>query len=125
MQDLITLVSLGVALAVYVPWLLVLLVVAVLPSLLGETRFAALGYSLLYSWTPERRQLDYLRYIGASDISAKELKLFGLSDFLVDRYDRLSQRVLRGQQGAGGAAEHRLLAARRRSARSGITRRTP
>src|SRR5918998_905788 len=90
LQDLITLVSLSVALAVYVPWLLVLLVVAVLPSLLGETHFASLGYSLLYSWTPERRQLDYLRYIGASDISAKELKLFGLSDFLVGRYGRLS-----------------------------------
>jgi ATP-binding cassette subfamily B protein len=90
-QDLITLVTLSVALAVYVPWLLVLLVVAVLPSLLGETHFASLGYSLLYSWTPERRQLDYLRYIAASDVSAKELKLFGLSDFLVGRYDRLSQ----------------------------------
>jgi ATP-binding cassette subfamily B protein len=76
---------------VYVPWLLVLLVIAVLPSLLGETHFASLGYSLLFSWTPERRQLDYLRYIGASDVSAKELKLFGLSDFLVGRYDRLSQ----------------------------------
>jgi ATP-binding cassette subfamily B protein len=91
LQDLITLVSLSVALAVYVPWLLVLLVIAVLPSLLGETHYASLGYSLLFSWTPERRQLDYLRYIGASDISAKELKLFGLSDFLVGRYDRLSR----------------------------------
>ncbi len=90
-QDAITLITLGGALAVYVPWLLVLLVVAVVPSLLGETHFASLGYSLLYSWTPERRQLDYLRYIGASDISAKELKLFGLSDFLVGRYDRLSR----------------------------------
>jgi ATP-binding cassette subfamily B protein len=90
-QDLITLVTLAVALAVYVPWLLVLLAVAVLPSLLGETHFASLGYSLLYSWTPERRQLDYLRFIAASDISAKELKLFGLSDFLVGRYDRLSR----------------------------------
>ena len=90
-QDAITLVTLGVALAAYVPWLLVLLVVAVIPSLLGETHFASLGYSLLFSWTPERRQLDYLRYIGASDVSAKELKLFGLSDFLVGRYDRLSQ----------------------------------
>src|SRR5919106_1976615 len=90
-QDVITLATLAAALAVYVPWLLLLLVVAVLPSLLGETHFASLGYSLLFSWTPERRTLDYLRYIGASDISAKELKLFGLSDFLVGRYDRLSQ----------------------------------
>src|SRR5688572_1286566 len=92
LQDLITLVTLAAALTVYVPWPLLLLVVAVLPSLLGETHFASLGYSLLYSWTPERRQLDYLRYIGASDISAKELKLFGLSDFLVGRYDRLSDQ---------------------------------
>jgi ATP-binding cassette, subfamily B, bacterial len=92
LQDLITLITLAAALTVYVPWLLLLLVVAVLPSLLGETHFASLGYSLLYSWTPERRQLDYLRYIGASDISAKELKLFGLSDFLVGRYDRLSDQ---------------------------------
>ncbi len=89
-QDLITLTSLAVALTLYVPWLLVLLGLAVLPSFLGETRFAALGYSLLYSWTAERRLLDYLRYVGASDVSAKEVKLFGLSDFLVGRYAALS-----------------------------------
>ncbi len=89
-QDLVTLVSLSLAIVVYLPWLLVLLGVAVLPSLLGETHFASLGYSLLFSWTPERRQLDYLRYIGASDVSAKEVKLFGLSDFLVGRYDKLA-----------------------------------
>ena len=91
LQDFITLVSLAIALALYVPWLLVLLVIAVVPSLLGETHFAALGYSLLFSWTPQRRQLDYLRFIGASDISAKELKLFGLSSFLVGRYDELAR----------------------------------
>src|SRR5678815_4846844 len=90
-QDLITLASITAAVAIYVPWLLLLLIVAVLPSFLGETHYASLGYSLVYSWTPQRRQLDYLRYIGASDVSAKELKLFGLSDFLVDRYDRLSR----------------------------------
>jgi ATP-binding cassette, subfamily B, bacterial len=89
-QDLITLVTLAGALVVYVPWLLLLLALAVLPSFLGETHFAALGYSLLFQWTPERRQLDYLRFVGASDGSAKEVKLFGLSDFLVDRYDRLA-----------------------------------
>ncbi len=90
-QDLITLVSLSVALLVYVPWLLLLLAISVIPSFLGESHFASLGYSLLYSWTPQRRLLDYLRYAGASDVTAKEVKLFNLSPFLVDRYDRLSQ----------------------------------
>ncbi len=89
-QDLVTLITLAVALTVYVPWLLGLLALAVLPSFLGETRFAALAYSLLFSWTEERRQLDYLRYVGASDISAKEIKLFGLARFLVGRYAELS-----------------------------------
>jgi ATP-binding cassette subfamily B protein len=89
-QDLITLASLAGVLLVQLPWLMLLLVVAVVPSFLGEAHFAALGYSLLFSWTPERRLLDYLRYMGASDESAKEVKLFGLSGFLVDRYAKLS-----------------------------------
>ena len=89
-QDLITLASLAATLVFYVPWLLLLLVVAVLPSFLGETHFAALGYSLLFRWTPERRQLDYLRYVAASDETAKEIKLFGLSHWLTDRYAKLS-----------------------------------
>ena len=61
-----------------------------LPAFLGEAHFASLGYSLLFQWTPERRLLDYLRYMGASDESAKEVKLFGLSDFLIGRYAKLS-----------------------------------
>ncbi|NIS02503.1 MAG: ABC transporter ATP-binding protein, partial [Gemmatimonadetes bacterium] len=68
----ITLATLTLALVVYVPWLLLLLALAVIPSFLGETHFASLEYSLLYQWTPERRMLDYLRYVGASDVTAKE-----------------------------------------------------
>jgi len=91
-QDLITLISLASVLLVQLPWLLLLLTVAVLPAFLGEAHFASLGYSLLFRWTPERRLLDYLRYMGASDESAKEVKLFGLSDFLVGRYATLSEK---------------------------------
>jgi ATP-binding cassette subfamily B protein len=89
-QDFVTLISLAGVLLVQLPWLLLLLLVAVMPSFIGETHFAALGYSLLFSWTPERRMLDYLRYAGASDETAKEVKLFSLSDFLVGRYAKLS-----------------------------------
>jgi ATP-binding cassette subfamily B protein len=64
----------------------------ILPSFLGETHFAALGYSLLYRWTPERRQLDYLRFVGASDKTAKEVQMFGLAPWLIDRYRVLADR---------------------------------
>jgi ATP-binding cassette subfamily B protein len=92
MQDGLTLLTLGGALIAYSPWLLLLLIVAVVPSFLGETHFASLGYSLLFRWTPERRQLDYLRFIGASDKSAKEVQMFGLAPWLTERYRALAQK---------------------------------
>ena len=55
------------------------------PAFLGETKFAMLAYSMLYRWTPERRELDYLRMLGASNQSAKEVKIFGLGDHLIER----------------------------------------
>jgi ATP-binding cassette subfamily B protein len=91
-QDLLTLVSLGAVLVLHNPWLLLLLAVAILPSFLGETHFASLSYSLLFRWTPERRELDYLRFVGASDRTAKEVQMFGLAGWLGDRYAALAQR---------------------------------
>ncbi len=91
-QDSVTLMSLAAALLVYSPWLLLLLTLAVLPSFLSETHFASLEYSLLYRWTPERRQLDYLRFLGASDRTAKEVQMFGLAPWLVRRYRALATR---------------------------------
>lgn len=94
-QSLITLVSLSAALLLYSPWLFLLLLLGVLPAFLGETHFASLQYSLLYSWTPERRRLDYYRYIGASNETARELKTFGLSEWVTERYRKLADRYYR------------------------------
>ncbi|HEX8692974.1 MAG TPA: ABC transporter ATP-binding protein [Longimicrobium sp.] len=91
-QDLLTLLSLGTALVAYSPWLGLLLVAAVLPSFLGETHYAGLEYSLLYRYTPQRRQLGYLRMVGASTETAKEVQMFGLARWLTDRYRVLAER---------------------------------
>lgn len=91
-QDIITVLFLGGGLVVFNPWLILILIVAVIPSFLGESYFNQRTYSLTQSWTPERRELDYLRYIGASDETAKEVKMFDLADFLADRFKRISDR---------------------------------
>lgn len=91
-QDLLTLAGLGAALLVYSPWLLAILAVSVLPSFIGDTHFASLEYSLVFRYTPERRKLDYLRYIGASDRTAKEVQMFGLSPWIIERFRTLSDR---------------------------------
>lgn len=91
-QESITLVTIGGVLIAYSPWIAILLVVAVLPRFIGETHFAALGYSLLFQWTPQRRQLDYFRLVGASDKTAKEVQMFGLAPWLIERYSRLADK---------------------------------
>ncbi len=91
-QQIITLLSLSAAVVSFSPWFLVLLIVAVIPAFLGETRFAMLAYSILYRWTPERRELDYLRMLGASNQSAKEVKIFGLGRHLAERSRSLFER---------------------------------
>ena len=92
-QQTIVAVSLAAGILWFSPWLLVLLVVAVVPAFLGESHFAFEGYSLNIRQTPLRRQLDYLRTLGASKESAKELKLFDLSGFLTGEYLQLSNEL--------------------------------
>jgi len=91
LQDLITIVFLAVGLVAFEPWLILILLVAVLPSFLSEAYFSRSSYSLVRSWTPQRRELDYLRYIGASVETAKEIKVFGLDDFLTNRFGKISK----------------------------------
>ena len=92
-QQVITAASFSVAILVYSPWLLLLLVIGVLPAFLGESHFAFLGYAKNFRQTPIKRELDYLRVLGGSREAAKELKLFGLRKFLVDRFTRLSNQI--------------------------------
>ena len=111
-QDALTLLTLTGTLLAFSPLLFALLVIAVLPSFLGETHFAALGYSLLYQWTPERRKLDYYRFVAATDATAKEVKLFGLSGWLIEQYRDLSNRFYEA---------NRRLAIRRNLASTGLS----
>ena len=103
-QDLVTVASFAMGLLFYEPWLILLLVVALLPAFLGEAHFNFLGYKLDFERTPHRRELDYIRHTASSSESAKELKIFGLYGFLADRYLRLAQ---------GLYSAHRELALRR------------
>jgi len=91
-QQFLTLLSMLSAVVLVYPWLLLLLMVATVPVFLGETRFALLNYSMLYRYTPERRELDYLRYLGASSESAKEIKIFGLGNYLAERSKALFEK---------------------------------
>ncbi|MBI4164655.1 MAG: ABC transporter ATP-binding protein [Acidobacteria bacterium] len=92
-QQAVTAFALAAGVVFFSPWLLVILVAFVVPAFLGDSHFAFQGYALNFQQTPVRRQLDYLRVLGASKEAAKELKLFGLSAFLTGRFSELSEEI--------------------------------
>ncbi|HXM20782.1 MAG TPA: ABC transporter ATP-binding protein [Terriglobales bacterium] len=92
-QQAITAVSMSISIMLFSPWLMLLLIAGVVPAFLGESHFAFLGYAKNFRQTPIRRQLDYLRVLGGSKEAAKELKLFGLNEFLCERFTRLSDEI--------------------------------
>jgi ATP-binding cassette subfamily B protein len=93
-QDLLSLISLSAGLIIFSPWLMLLLAAAVVPAFLGETHFTAMTYSVYFKYTAQRRELDYLRWLGASAESAKEVKIFGLGNYLAERFRSVSNRVM-------------------------------
>src|SRR5579863_2745455 len=92
-QQIATVVSLSISIMLFSPWLMLLLIAGVVPAFLGESHFAFLGYAKNFRQTPIRRQMDYLRILGGSKEAAKEMKLFGLRDFLRERFSRLSDEI--------------------------------
>jgi ATP-binding cassette subfamily B protein len=91
-QDFISMAFLITGLIAFNPWLILLLLIAIIPAFLGESYFNSQNYALTRSQTPERRELDYVRYLGASDETAKEVKIFGLADFVINRFKTLSDK---------------------------------
>lgn len=92
-QDIVTVASFAAGMIVYAPWLIAFLLLALIPAFLGEAHFNAQSYSLDFRRTPERRELDYVRQTAASAETAKEVKIFRLNQFLIDRYRQLSAEL--------------------------------
>ena len=60
-QQVVLTVIWSIVLILHSPYLIFLLIAGVLPSFLGETHFAFLGYAKNFRQTPAKRQMDYLR----------------------------------------------------------------
>jgi ATP-binding cassette subfamily B protein len=92
-QQIITTLSFSIALVLASPWLVLLLAMGVLPSFIGETHYAFLGYAKNFRQTPAKRQMDYLRQVAGSREGAKEVKLFGLNKFFTKRFQALADQI--------------------------------
>ena len=88
-QQVITLASLIVLLVRFSPWLAVIVFVAAIPSFLSQSQHAERAFRAVSRRAPAARLLSYLETLLTGNESVKEIKLFGLGEPLLKRYQEL------------------------------------
>ena len=92
LQQVITLVSLVVLLLRFSPWLAVIVFVSAIPSFLSQSQYAERAFRAVTHRAPEARLLNYLETLLTGNDTVKEIKLFGLGETLLQRYQALFTR---------------------------------
>jgi hypothetical protein len=123
-QNGISLVSYGVLLVKFSPWAVAVLLLAGLPAFIAEAKFSGDAFRLFRWRSPETRMQLYLETVLAREDYAKEVKLYGLGERLLQRYRASSTAVSRGPQ-ADDPARHLGLRPRPARHRWRCTARTP
>ena len=88
-RNVITLVSFAALLLAFSPWLTLLLFGTTVPAFLAQMQFSNLSFKLLSWRAPETRRMNYFEHLLTVDNPAKEVKLFGLGETLLKRYNDL------------------------------------
>jgi len=88
-QQVITIISLVVLLVSFSPWLAVIVFVSAIPSFLSQSQYAERAFRAVSRRAPEARLLNYLEMLLTGNDTVKEIKLFGLGEPLLKRYQTL------------------------------------
>jgi ATP-binding cassette subfamily B protein len=98
-QTAIAFVSMVALLIALSPLLALVALIAPVPAFIADTRYGWRGYSFARWASPLRRRMDYLTTLVTTDTYAKEVKLFGLGPYFIDRFRRLSRTYQDRQRG--------------------------
>jgi hypothetical protein len=92
-QNAISLVTYAALLISFSPLAVGILAIAALPTFIAETRYSGEAFRLFRWRTPEARQQMYLETVIAREDFAKEVKLFGLGQILLNRYQDIFHKL--------------------------------
>ncbi|GAC1642354.1 MAG: ABC transporter ATP-binding protein [Ktedonobacteraceae bacterium] len=84
-RTLITLLSMLFLLFQLSWWLAIVALIIPIPSFIASSRYGWIGYQRMRRQSPERRQMQYFTRIMTVDDYNKEIKLFNLGDFFIER----------------------------------------
>lgn len=94
-ENIITLISFAIGLISFSPLVALILFGATIPSFIVQTRYSQLTFRLLTWRAPEFRRMNYFEHLLTVDSSAKEIKLFGLGEPLLERYQEQFWKIAR------------------------------
>jgi ATP-binding cassette subfamily B protein len=95
----VTLVSLTFLLF-HLAWWLALVAIAVpIPAFFSSARYGWKGYRLMRRQSPERRLMSYFVMLMTTDIYNKEIKLFKLGKFFIDKFWDLAVKLYQQDRG--------------------------
>ncbi len=73
-------------------WLAIIALLIPIPAFIADSRYGWIGYQRTRRQSPERRQMTYFNDIMTRDTYNKEIKLFNLGDFFIERYRFLATK---------------------------------
>jgi len=91
-RTIITLFSMLFLLLQLAWWLALIAVLIPIPSFIASTRYGWVGYHRMRRQSPERRQMYYFNRVMSVDDFNKEVKLFNLGDFFIERYKTIAEK---------------------------------
>jgi ATP-binding cassette subfamily B protein len=92
-RTLATVVSVSIVVAIWSPWLLLAIVLVTLPASLSKWSDILLKYKLGKKQIPDQRLMNYLAGLLTSRGAAKEIRIFQMSDWLLQWWKRLYWKV--------------------------------
>jgi ATP-binding cassette subfamily B protein len=101
-QNALTLFGYIALLVAFSGWAVLALVLASIPATVAEMKFSSIGFRL-YNWrSPDRRKMAYMEYILATDVHAKEVRVFGLAKKFLARFRELAERFYKEDSSLAG-----------------------
>ena len=94
-QNAVSLTSFGAILVHFSPLAVAILAFAGLPAFFAEARFSGDAFRLFRWRSPETRMQLYLETVLGREDHAKEVKLFGIGNLLLERYRRIYDKLYR------------------------------
>jgi ATP-binding cassette subfamily B protein len=91
LQSLLTFVTMVALLVVISPLLALLALVSPVPAFIADTRYGWRGYNIARWGSRLLRRMNYLVSLVTTDSFAKEVKLFGLGGYFIERYRMIAE----------------------------------